>query len=52
MLDGGIIMPLVNEFNIPVLNQSVEVVSLNMLFHDYEEIDETVLNCIPEFKTI
>lgn len=50
--DDVIILPSVNALINPVSNQAVEVVALNRLYHDYEEIDETVLNDIPEFKII
>lgn len=36
----------------PASNQAVEAVALNLLYHDYEEIDETVLKDIPEFRII
>lgn len=52
MSGAGLIMQPVNEFNFPVLNQPAEAGALSMLYHDYEEIDETVLNDIPEFRTI
>ncbi|CAC5355712.1 unnamed protein product [Mytilus coruscus] len=52
MSDTGIIIPPVNALNNPVSNQAVEVVALHLLNHDYEEIDETAMNDIPDFQNI
>lgn len=46
------ILPPVNALNSPVSNQAVGVVALQLLNHDYEEIDETDMHDIPDFRNI
>lgn len=46
-----ILLP-VNALNNPVSNQAVDVVALQLLNHNYEEIDETDMNDIPDNQNI
>lgn len=46
-----ILLP-VNALNNQVPNQAVDVVALQLLNHDYEEIDETDMNDIPDSQNI
>lgn len=50
MSDVGIIIPPVIALNNPLSNQAVQAVALNLLYHDYEEIDESVFDDIPELR--
>lgn len=50
MSDAGIIIPPVNALKNPVSNQTVQAVAFDTLDQDYEEIDETAMNDIPEFQ--